>query len=110
MPISALYDYGMDYSQIYFSVLSVSTLAIAGLLVLILFYVIAILHDIKRLSKIAKTEAVIIARSFEKGASLIGNYFSDEAAGFLKTVFSLLLAQFGNQKTSRRKTGRVKEV
>lgn len=99
----------MDYSQIYFSVLSVATLAVAGLLVLVLFYVIAILHDIKRLSKIAKTEAVIIARGFEKGAALLGSHFSDEAAGFLRTIFSLLITQFGGVKTSRRKATKSKE-
>ena len=93
----------MNYSDIYFSVLSVSTLAIAGLLVLALFYIIAILHDIKRLSKIAKKETMMIARGLEKGTELFGNNLSDEATGFVRTVFSLLLTQFGGVKRIRRK-------
>ena len=100
----------MNYSDIYFAVLSVATIALTGLLVLIFFYVIAILHDIKRLSKIAKKEAMMIARGFEKGAELLGNNLSNEAAGFLRTIFSLLLTQFGGVKTSRRKSGKIKEI
>ena len=100
----------MNYSDIYFAVLSVATIALTGLLVLIFFYVIAILHDIKRLSKIAKKEAMMIARGFEKGAELLGNNLSNEAAGFLRTIFSLLLPQFGGVKTSRRKSGKIKEI
>lgn len=100
----------MDYSQIYFAVLSVATLAITGLLVLILFYIITILHDIKRLSKIAKREAEVIARGFEKGVSIFGSELSAEAAGFLRTVFSLLLAQFGGTKSPKRRTTRTKDL
>lgn len=100
----------MDYSQIYFAVLSISTIAIAGLLVLALFYIIAILNDIKRLSKIAKKEAMIIARGFEQGASILGSQLSLEATGFLRTIFSLLLTQFGNAKPARRKSHKIKEI
>lgn len=100
----------MDYSDIYFAVLSVSTIAITGLLVMVLFYIIAILHDIKRLSKIAKKEATMIARGFEKGASILGDQLSGEAAGFLRTVFSLLLTQFGGVKSVRRKPSRIRDI
>jgi len=58
---------GMSYSDIYFAVASVSTIAVAGLLLLALIYILGILHDIKRLSRIAKKEAEFIARSFKKG-------------------------------------------
>ena len=92
----------MNYSEIYLAVASVSTIAVAGLLVLALMYVLSILHDIKRLSKIAKKETEIIARGFEKGASIFGSELSDEAAGFVKTVFALLLSHFA--ESSKPKT------
>ena len=51
----------MNYFDIYLTVASVATIAVAGLLALILMYVLAILYDIKRLSKIAKKETEILA-------------------------------------------------
>jgi hypothetical protein len=90
----------MNYSEIYFAVASVSTILVAGLLLLILAYILAIMIDIKRLSKIAKNEAELIARGLEKGASLLGGRLSDETAGFVKTVFAILLSQFAGSKKS----------
>jgi len=88
----------MNYSDIYFAVASVSTIIIAGLLLLILTYILSIVIDVKRLSKIAKEEAQLIARGLEKGASLLGGKLSDETAGFVRTVFALLLSQFADKK------------
>lgn len=100
----------MNYSEIYFAVTSVSTIALAGLLVLCLMYVLSILHDIKRLSKIAKKEAEIIAKGFEEGVSVFGSELSNEAAGFLRTVFTLLLSQFSGKGNRKIKKTRVKSI
>lgn len=98
----------MNYSDIYFAVASISTIAVAGLLLLALIYVLSILHDVKRLSRIAKKESEIIARGIEKGASLLGNEISNEAAGFVKTVFALLLTHFANKTKPKTKREKVK--
>jgi hypothetical protein len=98
------------FAQIYFSVLSISTIAVGGLVVLCLMYIISILHDIKRLSKLAKKEAELLAKNFEKGVGLFGHELSGEAAGFLKTVFTLLLTQFGRNKSTRVKKERIKSI
>lgn len=98
----------MNYSDIYFAISSVATIAVAGLLLLSLIYVLSILHDVKRLSKIAKREAEIIARGFEKGASLFGTELSNEAAGFVKTVFALLLTHFANKTKPKTRKEKVK--
>lgn len=101
----------MSYSEIYFAIASVGTIAIVGLLVLSLFYVLSILWDIKRLSKIARKEAEIIARGFEKGAGILGVNLSNEAAGFVRTVFALLLSHFAVPTSiRRRKTARIKSI
>lgn len=84
----------MDYADIYFVVASVSTVIVALFFVIIVVYIISILSDVKRLSHIAKKEAEIIAKGVEKGADLLGHELSVEAAGFVKTVFSLLLSRF----------------
>ena len=102
-------SYSINYSDIYFAILSVSTIAITGLLVLVFMYVISILIDIKRLSKLAKKEAEFIARSLEKGASILGTELSTEAAGFVRTVFTLLISQFAKTK-SRPKSTRIKSI
>lgn len=99
----------MDYSDIYFAIASISTIAVAGLLVLALMYILSILYDIKKLSKIAKKEAEIIAKGFEKGASMFGSELSNEAASFVKMVFSLLLSQF-SQKSNRVKNKKIKTI
>src|SRR3989344_2215416 len=78
----------MNYFDIYLTVASVATIAVAGLLALILMYVLAILYDIKRLSKIAKKETEIIARGIERGASIFGSELSNEETEFAKTVFA----------------------
>jgi len=93
----------MSYSDIYFAIASVSTIAVAGLLVLALMYVLAILYDIKRLSKLARKEADFIAQSFAKGASILGSELSGEAAGFVRTLFTLLISQFAKPKSLRAK-------
>lgn len=99
----------MNYSDAYFAIASVSTIAVAGLLVLALFYVISILMDVKRLSKIAKKEAEMIARGIAKGASLFGTELSGEAAGFVRTVFALLLSHIAHKKSATRKA-KVKSI
>jgi|GEM_PF-3026094 len=96
----------MSYSDIYFAIASVSTIAVAGLLLLALIYILGILYDIKRLSKIAKKEAEFIARSFGKGASMFGSELSSEAAGFVRTLFTLLISQFAKPKNSKTKKAR----
>jgi len=99
----------MSYSDVYFAIASVSTIAIAGLIVLLLMYVLAILYDIKKLSKLARKEAEFIARSFAKGASILGSELSTEAAGFVRTLFTLLIAQFVKPKRSRTKKEKVQD-
>jgi len=91
-----------SYSDIYFAIASISTIIVAGIFLLCLIYVLSILNDIKRLSKIAKREAEVIARGFEKGASMFGTELSAEATGFLRTVFALLLSQFSKTKSKPR--------
>jgi hypothetical protein len=73
-------------------------------------YVLAILHDIKRVSKIAKKEAEMVARSFAKGASLFGTELSSEAAGFLKTIFALLLSHFGVVRSRKVRREKIKTI
>ena len=96
----------VSYSDVYFAITSVATLAIAGLLVLALFFVLSILRDIKRISKIARKESEFIAKSFTQGVSVFGHELGEETAGFLRTVFSLLLTKAVKAK-SRRTTKRV---
>lgn len=91
----------MSYSEIYFAVASISTIALAGILLLCLLYALSILRDIKSLSRIAKKEAEIIAKGFEKGAAMFGSNLSEEASGFVRTVFALLLSYFGGVKRTR---------
>lgn len=98
----------MDYYNIFLAVASVSSIAVAGLLVLCLMYILAILHDVKRLSKIAKKEAEVIARGFEKGASIFGSELSNEAAGFVKAVFALLLSHFAGKSSRRTSKSKIK--
>ena len=92
----------MSYSDIYFAILSVSTLAIAGVLLLCLFYFLSILIDIKKLSRLAKKEVEMIVRGIEKGMNIFGNNLSDEATSFVKTLFGLLLSQFAFSKGKKR--------
>jgi len=103
-------NYIVNYSDVYFAILSVSTIAIAGLLVFIMMSVISILHDIKRISKLTRKEAEFIARSLEKGASILGTELSTEAAGFVRTVFTLLISQFGKAKTTSTKRTKIKSI
>ena len=98
----------MNYSEIYLAVASVSTIAVAGLLVLVLMYVLAILYDIKRLSKIAKRETEIIARGIERGASIFGSELSNEATGSAKTVFALLLSHFAEKTKPKTRKKKIK--
>ncbi len=91
-----------SYSEIYFAIASVATLAVAGLVVLALFFLLSILRDIKRISKIARKESEFIAKSFAQGASLFGHELGEEAAGFLRTIFSLLITKAVKAKTTRR--------
>ncbi len=91
------------FMKTYFAIASVATIAVAGLLVVILFYFIAILRDIKRLSGIAKKEAEMIARSVEKGAEIFGSELSAEAAGFLRAIFSLFISKVSFGKTRAKK-------
>lgn len=94
----------MTYSEIYLAIASVSTIAVAGLLIAILMYVLSILYDIKKISKIAKKEAEVIASGIAKGASILGSEISLQTAGFLRTVFAVLLSQFsGKPKTTRKR-------
>ena len=99
----------MNYSEIYFAIASVSTIVVAGLLLLALIYVLAILRDIKKLSKLARKEAEFIARSFAKGASILGNELSSEAAGFVRTLFTLLISQFVKPQSPRSKKSKVSD-
>lgn len=93
----------MSYSDIYLAIASISTIAVAGLIVVILMYILSILWDIKRISKIAKREAEFIASSLAKGVSVLGSEISTETAGFIRTVFTLLLSQFASKPKARRK-------
>ncbi len=91
----------LSYMDIYFAVASVATIAVFGLLVMILFYVIGILRDVKKLSRLARKEAELIARSVAKGAGMLGTELSDSAASFLRTLFTLLISKAVPAKTRR---------
>lgn len=93
----------MSYSEIYFAVASVATIAVAGLLILLLLYLLSILSDVKRLSKIARRESETIARNFERGMNFLGSELSQEAAGFVRTIFTLLISYFGKPTSRSRK-------
>lgn len=95
----------ISYSDVYFAITSVATIAVSGLIILALFFVLSILRDIKRISKIARKESEFIAKSFSQGVSVFGHELGEETAGFLRTVFSLLLT-----KAVKAKTRRVKKV
>ena len=92
-----------NYSDIYFAISSISIIIVAGVLLLCLFYVLSILQDIKRVSKLAKKEVEVIARGLETGASMLGTQLSEEATGFVRTIFALLLSHFGKKTRSRKK-------
>ncbi len=98
----------ISFSEVYFAVASVSTIIVACFVLSALLYVLSILSDIKRLSSIAKKEAEIIAKGFEKGAGIFGSELSAETAGFVRTVFALLLAHFAPKKNRRSKTSKIK--
>lgn len=100
----------MSYSEVYFAVATVTTIAVGGLVVLCFVYVLSILMDIKRLSNLARREADFIARSVEKGVSIFGSELSNEAAGFVKTLFSLLMSQFASHKSRSTKKARAKSL
>ncbi len=93
----------ISYMEIYFAVASVATIAVFGLLLAILFYILGILRDIKKLSSIARKEAELIARSVAKGVSIFGSELSESAASFIKTLFSLLIAKAVKPKARRSK-------
>lgn len=91
--------------QIYFAIASVATIAVFGLLLMVLFYIIAILRDVRKMSNLARTEAEFIAKSVAKGASIFGTELSEGAASFIKTVFAILLSHVAKPKV--RKVRRV---
>lgn len=91
----------MAFSEIYFIIASIANLIIAAFLLLVLFYLLAILSDVKRLSKIAREEAELVAKGLAKGAGIFGNELSEEASGFIRTVFSWLLSYFAPKKSRR---------
>lgn len=94
----------ISYMNIYFAVVSIATIAVAGLLVVILFYIIAVLKDVKRLSGLARREAEMIAKSVQKGAEIFGTELSSEAAAFLRAVFALFISRVSmGSKRPRRK-------
>lgn len=93
----------LPFIEIYFAVASVATIAVFGLLVAILFYVIGILNDMKKLSGLARREAEFIARSVARGASILGAEFSESASGFIKTLFSLLISKAVKSKSRKKK-------
>lgn len=93
----------LSYMQIYFAVASVATIAVFGLLLAVLFYVLSILRDVKKLSNIARREAEFIAKSFAKGASFLGSELSSEASSFVRTIFTLLLSSVVKPKTRKKK-------
>lgn len=101
-----------DYSEVYFAIASISTMVIAGLLLLVFVYVLAILYDVKKLSKIARREAEIISKGFEKGAGLFGSELSAETVGFVRALFAILLSYFApkSPKPKRKTPSKIKEV
>jgi hypothetical protein len=100
----------MDYYETYFAVASVSTIIVAGLVLMILIYILAIFRDIKKISRVAKKEVELIAKGLEKGAGLFGTQLSDEAAGFVKTIFALLLSHFAPKKGRTTRSTRIKSI
>ncbi len=100
----------MNYSEVYFAVASVATIAVAGLVVLLLMYALSIVYDVKKLSKLARKEAELLARGLAKGASVLGSELSIEAQGFLRTLFTLLLSQFAVKKTRIAKKAKIKTI
>lgn len=92
----------MDYFEIYLAIASVSNIVVSGLLFVCLFYLLSVLHDIKRLSSLAKKEAEIIAKGFEKGAAIFGSEISGEASAFVRTIFAMLLSYFAKPKRARK--------
>lgn len=93
----------MNYVDIYLAIASISTIAITGLLTAILMRVFSILRDIKKISKIARKEVEIIANGVAKGVGILGSEISAETAGFIRTVFTLLLSQFAGKKVVTKK-------
>ncbi len=89
--------------QIYFAIASVATIAVFGALLAALFYFLAILRDVRKLSMLARREVEFLAKSFAKGASILGTELSGETAGFVRTVFALLLSHVGKPKVRRGK-------
>ncbi len=100
----------MNYSEIYLAIASVSTIAVAGVMLLCLIYILSIIRDVKKVSKIARREADMIARGLSKGMSILGSEISLETASFLKTVFALLLSQFGVSKQRAMKKSKIKSI
>lgn len=91
----------MTFSEVYFIIASIANLVIAAFLFLVLFYFLSILSDIKKLSKLARKEAEFLAQGLAKGASIFGSELSNEATGFVKTIFGLLLSRFVAPKKPR---------
>jgi len=94
---------GESFVEIYFAIASVATIAVFGLLLAILFYILGILRDIKKLSSLARREAEFIARNVAKGASILGAELSEGAASFVKTLFALLISKAVKPKARARK-------
>lgn len=97
-----------SYMQIYFAVASVATIAVFGLLLAALFYILGILRDIKKLSSLARREAEFIARSVAKGAGIFGAELSEGAASFVKTLFALLISH--TLKPKARRTRKIPSI
>lgn len=93
----------LSYTEIYFAIASIATIAVFGLILMVLFYVLGILRDVKQLTGIARREAEMIARSVARGASIFGAELSQGAASFLKTLFALLITRAEKPKIRRRK-------
>jgi len=87
--------------EVYFAVASVATIAVFGLILMALFYILGILRDVRKLSSLARKEAEFIARSVAKGASIFGAELSTGAANFIKTLFALLIARAEKPKAHR---------
>src|SRR3989344_3167182 len=91
----------LSYMEVYFAVASVATIAVFGLILMVLFYILGILRDVKKLSSLARREAEFIARSVARGASIFGAELSSGAASFLKTLFALLISRADRPKVRR---------
>ncbi len=100
----------MDYYETYFAIASVSTIIVAGLVLVILIYILAIFRDIKKVSRVARKEVETIAKGLEKGAQLFGAELSDEAKGFVKTVFALLLSHFAPKKSRTARPTKIRSI